>query len=587
MENWEDKYILYGIEFKCNNNCINCLLRDLKEVLTPISFEEFKNHVTDVAKSKRVNSIIFSGSEVTTSDELEKFVLFAKNLNYFKNIRIQTNGRKLANYKYCKKLIDNGVNEFFISVYGSKRRIHESMTKAKGSFDETIKGITTVKMLDRKVITNTVVTKKNYFDILEIAKKLSKLKIDEIQFWNYVPMNELDIYDLIVSYENIKPELNKVVEFINKEKTNIKFKLFPSCLFRENLNLIDHTKLELKLDEKYLIAEKKNKFFCPYRKECSAKSCLKLTSAYISKFGVEKRFINPISDTVIMNTYTEPNTIESYQELVQKDDIFLDYCRYEYNPAKNPVGKLKSENLLYESFRHTKCEYLIDIIRSIKEIFGKNKTIYGIKKEKDQLFWELYFYKYEMYADTNIKNILDILKNFFKIKVEFNKDINYLMFSIDLEKYDLIINELHIYMPSTTSIPGGPSYLVKDGRVERENYYHFFNPKEKNKIIEQIKKSNNFRISDDLINSILLPEYSDCYRICIAYKKDSDCIYYSRVKFNQFRLFLKNLEYPAELIRNVNENIDKYEYLLFDIGIDYKIKKGDFEIKKSGFYGYF
>ena len=111
------------------------MLSDMKSSLQPIGFTQFKEILIDLRNEGRFRNLILSGAEVTTCADLEKYIRYAASLGCFKKIQIQTNGRKLADKVYVKRLIENGVNEFFISIHGLED-IHDRITACPGSFQE-------------------------------------------------------------------------------------------------------------------------------------------------------------------------------------------------------------------------------------------------------------------------------------------------------------------------------------------------------------------------------------------------------------------------------------------------------------------
>ena len=171
------KYLTICIEFKCQNNCLSCMLRDIKKILKPVSFKKYKAILNENLRIKKYNSLTLSGAEVTTNKNLLKYVEYAKNHANLENIRIQTNGRKLADYEYSKKLVQTGANEFFVSIFSSKPEIHDKITRAKNSLEQTLDGIKNLNKLGSTIITNTVVSRLNYKTLPLLVSKLVFFKM--------------------------------------------------------------------------------------------------------------------------------------------------------------------------------------------------------------------------------------------------------------------------------------------------------------------------------------------------------------------------------------------------------------------------
>ena len=222
---------------------------------------------------------------------------YAKKLKNIKSIRIQSNGRRLSDYIYCKDLVEAGVNEFFISIYGHNSKIHDSLTRRKGSFLETIRGLENLMKLKVDVITNTVVTKLNYKFLPRTIEKVSALKnIKQIEFWNYLPMNAIDDCNLLESNINIRPPLIMAIEEAIRNKKEILIKYFPECLLGKYKFCLNNEQSDIIIDERFWGRYKHNFFCCLFKPICRSFQCLGLPSAYIKKFGNDYKIISPISE---------------------------------------------------------------------------------------------------------------------------------------------------------------------------------------------------------------------------------------------------------------------------------------------------
>ena len=172
--------------FICNNNCRFCVQADNK-CKGNRSFEEIKKDLID--SRKRCNGVVLTGGEVTIRKDFFDIVKLAKELGY-EIIQIQTNGRMFASLDFCKKTIQAGATEFSPAIHGYCKEQHDFLTRTKGSFAQTVKGIKNLRSLGVYVLTNTVVVKSNYRDLPEIAKLLVKLDVDQFQFAFVHPRSE-------------------------------------------------------------------------------------------------------------------------------------------------------------------------------------------------------------------------------------------------------------------------------------------------------------------------------------------------------------------------------------------------------------
>lgn len=285
------KYLIITIGFDCNNECISCMLRGFRTKLKKISFEEFKNLVAE--KSKDYSGIILSGAEVTLNRDLLKFVNYAK--KYFKNIRIQTNGRRLSDREYCGKLIKAGVNEFYISINGPKSQIHDSITQRPGSFEETLKGLANLNGWGVRITTNTVVTEYNYSYLHEIVKIISRFSnIAEMEFWNYWPAGKEDFDNLIPPITRVIHNLSKAILVANNSRIRVILKYFPECLLRGNAKYLNNSQPDVVIDKLFWKKNSRAKWSCVFKDVCSSGKCDGFSLAYTNKYGQEDKIVKPL-----------------------------------------------------------------------------------------------------------------------------------------------------------------------------------------------------------------------------------------------------------------------------------------------------
>ncbi len=193
--------------FVCNNNCLFCVQADNK-LKGNRSFEEIKKDLEDT--KERCSGVVLTGGEVTIRDDFFDIVKLAKDLGY-KDIQIQTNGRMFSSLDFCKKTIDAGATEFSPALHGYCSEQHDFLTKATGSFNQTVKGIKNLKSLGAYVLTNTVVVKPNFRNLPEIARLLVNLDVDQFQFAFVHPMG-----NAWKNFNSIVPSISLAAPFIKK-----------------------------------------------------------------------------------------------------------------------------------------------------------------------------------------------------------------------------------------------------------------------------------------------------------------------------------------------------------------------------------
>lgn len=289
-------YCVISIWFGCNNDCAICMLGEMKRRLPAIGFDHFRRVVSQIRNDGRFRNLILSGAEVTTFDEVCRYVQFAASLGWFKKIQIQTNGRKLADKDYIQRLVDSGVNEFFISIHGLEE-VHDAVARVPGAFRETLQGIRNLDLFDVNVITNSVLTRANFSDIHDLFALLMRERVSEIHLWNYFPMERKDTKDLVVSMRDFAALLPGLLALGYEAGKALVFKSFPSCLSRGEPGFFDGFFPVTVLPDMFWREFSECGFgACVHRqrKACQVKDCWGLSSAYIDKYGDERDLLSPM-----------------------------------------------------------------------------------------------------------------------------------------------------------------------------------------------------------------------------------------------------------------------------------------------------
>ncbi len=220
--------------FKCNNFCRFCIQKRNRNKSNKKP-QEVKRILEEEAEE--CIDVIFTGGEPTIYEELIDYISHAKDLGYRK-IQIQTNGRMFSSLSYCKELIDAGANIFNPALHGSNSEIHDYLTRAQGSFDQVLQGLKNLKKLDQKIFVNTVVTKINYKDLVNITELLMDIEPTLFQcafihINSEIKKNKDLIEKIVPRYKDVVPEMKKAIDM--GEKSNIgkiETEAVPFCLMK-------------------------------------------------------------------------------------------------------------------------------------------------------------------------------------------------------------------------------------------------------------------------------------------------------------------------------------------------------------------
>jgi len=216
------------VGFSCNNRCRFCVQGDKRKRYPDKPTPEVKALLEDARKD--ADSIVFTGGEFTIRKDAVELVRFASSLG-FRRIQVQTNGRMLAYRAFCEDLIAAGANEFSPALHGPLAEIHEYLTRSRGSFSQTVKGIENLVDLGQKVLTNTVVVRSNYRHLPDLASLFIDLGVDQYQLAFVHPAGAAgdNFYSIVPRLTLVEPYLTEAIEKGLAANVSVMTEAVPYC----------------------------------------------------------------------------------------------------------------------------------------------------------------------------------------------------------------------------------------------------------------------------------------------------------------------------------------------------------------------
>lgn len=292
-----ERYVSLTMEFRCNLRCVHCMIEDTMDRLEATPDAVFERVCADQAETGRWDGLVLTGSEITLRRDLEQIARRAKAAG-FRHIRIQTHGMHLARTDYTDRLIDAGIDEFFVSVAGRDRESHDRITQVAGAWDKMMAGLAHLDTHDHlRIITNSVVTSQSYMLLPDMVAALGHLRrLVQMEFWNYFPMAEVDTKRLIARHADILPYLRAAILDCRTRGRFVEIKNFPECLLAELGDALVNAQPTLVIDPEFWREFDRNEFhLCSHRADCTSTECLGLTRAYRDRFGDERDLLRPLT----------------------------------------------------------------------------------------------------------------------------------------------------------------------------------------------------------------------------------------------------------------------------------------------------
>jgi MoaA/NifB/PqqE/SkfB family radical SAM enzyme len=287
-------YVSLTMEFRCNLRCTHCMIEGTMDRLAPEGRARFEE-VLAARPRMGWQGLILTGSEITLLKDLPRLAERARAAG-FRHVRIQTHGMHLDNAVFLRRLVDSGVDEFFVSVAGGTAATHDRITQVPGSFARTLAGLEALDAHEVVALTNTVLTTESYLELPALVRALSHLRrLRQMEFWNYFPMRETDAKRLIVPLPALLTPLREAARLARGLGRRVEIKNVPVCAMAEDGHLVVNDQPELFIDPDFWLEFARNGFFqCPHRAGCAAQHCLGLTTAYVADHGREEALLRPL-----------------------------------------------------------------------------------------------------------------------------------------------------------------------------------------------------------------------------------------------------------------------------------------------------
>lgn len=223
--------ILFG--YSCNNNCMHCFNPTDTSKLKDRKAKEIKKVLAD-AKSKGAESCIFTGGEVPLRKDFFELLKFARNLGL--GISLLTNGRVFCGRKFAEKAISIAPDMgFVVALHHSNPRVHDRITRVRGSWGQTVKGIKNLLELGSgKVSLKVVVSKLNYRNLPALVGLAGKLGVKTIYFTFIQDGGNASKYWplLVPRYSKISQYMIKALEKANKIGIETTAYAVPFCFLK-------------------------------------------------------------------------------------------------------------------------------------------------------------------------------------------------------------------------------------------------------------------------------------------------------------------------------------------------------------------
>ena len=132
------------------------------------------------------------GNDPAEYADLPKVILRIRALAPKALIVIATHGRPFCDARIVQELIESGVQRFTIPVYGHRSAVHDAVTRASGSFLQTIRGMTNIVKCGGKLQITSLMTAQNQchlqdlFDFIADVVPVASIRLPYLSMKSFV-----------------------------------------------------------------------------------------------------------------------------------------------------------------------------------------------------------------------------------------------------------------------------------------------------------------------------------------------------------------------------------------------------------------
>ncbi len=148
-----------ALTYRCNLDCIHCF--ESKDTANELTLFEIKNIMSQL-KEMNCLTLSFTGGEIFLREDILEIFEFSRQIGF--GIKILTNGTLLRE-KLVKQIKKFNPVLIQISLYGASQKVHETITRIKGSSQATLNAISLLKEYNFRFSVATVAMQQNFQEI--------------------------------------------------------------------------------------------------------------------------------------------------------------------------------------------------------------------------------------------------------------------------------------------------------------------------------------------------------------------------------------------------------------------------------------
>jgi MoaA/NifB/PqqE/SkfB family radical SAM enzyme len=228
------RHVDIKLSYACNNACIHCVVADQRDGAMALRGRDWRStaevaaELQDAAR-KGFTLVTFTGGEPTIRADLHVLIRAARALGL--SVGLQTNGRMLSVDAVRQRLLGMEVR-FVVAVHGPDAAIHDAVTRAPGSFEQTLAGIRGLLEAGEKVTLKTVLSRTNVPHLPALVERLAGLGVRRfnLTFPHALGNGRRDFEAVVPRFTEAMPFVLEALDIAGRHGCEAVTEAIPPCL---------------------------------------------------------------------------------------------------------------------------------------------------------------------------------------------------------------------------------------------------------------------------------------------------------------------------------------------------------------------
>lgn len=224
----------------CNSNCRMCPISEKQRKFADISSIDELLEIARYLPESMTHLTITGGEPFLIGDSIFRLLAFLKSYRPEAKYLMLTNGRVFSNLCTARMYVGTHPDNMItgVPIHGSRAELHDEITQARGSFDQTITGIKHLLYYGDKIEIRIVVSKLNLEDIANIAEmivhdipEVDSVKFMGVELLGNAAVNEADVW---VDYKTAFQKSQRGIDYLVSHGIDVGLYNFPLCCIPAN-----------------------------------------------------------------------------------------------------------------------------------------------------------------------------------------------------------------------------------------------------------------------------------------------------------------------------------------------------------------